>query len=105
MRTELGVIIGNELFSPQGVRISAAPSEEPRAVETYEPHRIHAPHLSTFEEITAHIATAVRLTRGLPPDEARRVRDVFHAASSMLMATTYLEKDDQAAFERALRNA
>ena len=58
---------------------------------------------SDIDQIVAHLGQAVRLAQNLSPADARRARDFMHAAYSMLSATTYLPSQDQARFERALR--
>ena len=63
---------------------------------------IDAP-MSDVDRIVSLLGQVVRLARGLTESDARRVRDFVHATSSMLTATTYLPEQDQARFERALR--
>jgi hypothetical protein len=59
--------------------------------------------ISDIDQIAAHLGQAVRLAQNLSPTDARRARDLMHAASAMMSATTYLEKSDQKLFERSLR--
>lgn len=56
------------------------------------------------DRIVALLGQAVRLAQSLSPADARRVRDIFHAAQGMLSATTYLDRNDQRLFERALKD-
>ncbi|UGA46134.1 hypothetical protein HU230_0008895 [Bradyrhizobium quebecense] len=55
------------------------------------------------DRIVGHLGQVVRLARNLSEGDARRVRAFVHAASSALLATTYLPKSDQALFEHSLR--
>jgi hypothetical protein len=55
------------------------------------------------EKIAAHLSQIIRVAQGLSESDARRARDLLHAASGLLMATTYLPKEDQAQLEQALR--
>jgi hypothetical protein len=59
--------------------------------------------ISDIDRIAAHLGQAVRLAQNLNPTDARRARDLGHAAQGMLSATTYLEKPEQALFEKSLR--
>jgi hypothetical protein len=58
---------------------------------------------SDIDRIAAALGQAVRLAQNLNPTDARRARDLMHAAQGMMSATTYLPADDQKFFERALR--
>jgi hypothetical protein len=62
----------------------------------------HVIDASDIDQIAAHLGQAVRLAQRLNPTDARRARDLMHAASGMLSATTYLPEPDQKLFERAL---
>ncbi|MGZ6316307.1 MAG: hypothetical protein ACXWNQ_03530 [Anaerolineales bacterium] len=59
--------------------------------------------MSDVDRIVSLLGQVVRLAQTLSPTDARRVRDFVHATESMLSATTYLPEQDQARFERALR--
>jgi hypothetical protein len=61
------------------------------------------PSTSDIDRIAAHLGQAVRLAQNLKPTDARRARDLVHAAQGALNASTYLPRDDQKLFERALR--
>jgi HK97 family phage prohead protease len=51
-----------------------------------------------------HLAQVARLAQGLQADvDRRRVRDLVHALSGLLMASTYLTGQDQERFQQALR--
>jgi hypothetical protein len=58
---------------------------------------------SDIDRIAAALGMAVRLAQKLNPTDARRARDLMHAAQGMLNATTYLPASDQKLFERSLR--
>jgi len=58
---------------------------------------------SQIDRVAEHLASVVRIARELSPADARRVRDLAHAAVGALSAFTYLPVDDQHAFEKALR--
>jgi hypothetical protein len=58
---------------------------------------------NVVDQIVVHLGEVVRLAQSLSPDDQRRVRDFCHATSSMLLATTYLPKNDQRLFETTLR--
>jgi len=62
-------------------------------------------YTSDVDQIVAHLAQVVRLAQGLSTTDARRVRELVHATSSTLWATTALSSDDQKLFERSLREA
>jgi hypothetical protein len=65
-------------------------------------HEIDTPS-SDIDRIAAHLGQAVRLAQQLSPTDARRARDLMHAAQGMLNASTYLPADDQKLFEKSLR--
>jgi hypothetical protein len=58
---------------------------------------------SEVDQIADHLAQVVKLAQTLSEADARRTRDLMHAASALLTATTYLSGPDQARLERALR--
>jgi hypothetical protein len=58
---------------------------------------------SDIERVAAALGLAVRLAQNLSPTDARRARDLMHAAQGAMSATTYLEKSDQKLFEKSLR--
>ena len=58
---------------------------------------------SDIERIAAHLGQAVRLAQTLSPTDARRARDLMHAAQGAMSASTYLEKPEQALFNKSLR--
>jgi hypothetical protein len=58
-----------------------------------------------IDQVTANLSEIVRLAQGVSPEDSRRIRDLVHAASSLLMASTYLPQTDQMKFEAALRNS
>jgi hypothetical protein len=64
---------------------------------------VESPHANPIDVIVRHLGEVVRLAQGLSETDARRARDFILAASSMLAATTYLPKNDQAIFESTLR--
>lgn len=68
-------------------------------------HVIDAPISDPVDLIVARLAEVIRLAQSLTPADARRVRDFVVATSATLSATTFLEKSDQRAFERSLRDA
>jgi hypothetical protein len=57
-----------------------------------------------IDRIVSLLSQVVLRAQSLSPEDQRRVRDLTHAASAMLMATTYLPKNDQRIFETALRD-
>ena len=65
-------------------------------------HEIVTPS-SDIDRIAAALGQAVRLAQNLNSTDARRARDLMHAAQGMMSATTYLEKSDQKLFEKSLR--
>ena len=75
------------------------PPTNPRA----DTHVINMP-MSDVDRIIVHLAEVIRLAQGLSPTDARRVRDLMHAAQAALTASTFLPEADQARFERALKN-
>jgi hypothetical protein len=58
---------------------------------------------SDIDRIAIHLGQAVRLAQNLSPADARRARDLMHAAQGMMSATTFLEKPEQALFNKSLR--
>jgi hypothetical protein len=61
---------------------------------------------TSVDQIVAALSQIVVMTQSLPENEdQRRVREFIRITSSMLGATTYLPKQDQRIFERALRDA
>lgn len=105
MRTQLGVIIGNELYNSQGLRINQPVSDTSRAVAVNDGGPSHAlqpaPLMDEIDEIVSLLARATKLAQGLSAADQRRVRDFFHA--SLLHATTSLPQEDQSRFQNALR--
>jgi hypothetical protein len=60
---------------------------------------------SDIDRVADHLAQVVRLAQALTSDvDRRRARDMLHAASGLLMASTYLPQADQDRFQKALRN-
>jgi|tagenome__1003787_1003787.scaffolds.fasta_scaffold20694482_3 hypothetical protein len=102
----LVLLIGDEIYTPQGTRIGGDRCSETRAVATaLDNCEIDPRSMGTVEEIVILLARAARLAQGLNADDARRARDFFEAARSLLHASTRLPADDQGLFEAALRNS
>ena len=58
---------------------------------------------SDIDRVADHLAQVARLAQALTSDvDRRRVRDLLHATSGLLLASTYLPKADQNRFQKAL---
>jgi hypothetical protein len=66
-------------------------------------HEVEVDTRSDIDKIASHLGQAVRLAQHLNPTDARRARDLMHAAQGAMSAMTYLPADDQKLFERSLR--
>jgi hypothetical protein len=97
----LGVVIDDELYSPQGHRLS--PSRAPAIVEPEPPRAVR--HLDPIDEFNAHLAQAIRVAQAMTEHDKRRASEFMEAARGMLTAVTRLKPDEQRRFEQALRNA
>ncbi len=83
-----------------------AVTEAPQsACQKTDTHVANASIGGEVDQIVALLGQVVQRAQNLSETDARRVRNIVHAAQGMLMATTYLEKPDQRAFERSLREA
>lgn len=103
-RTLVGYLVDDTLYSPAGTQIAppravAPPPEPRRRPEPVEMHR------DAVTEVADLLARVVRLAQTLHETDQRRVRELVHAASSTLSATTVLPPRDQQLFQRALRDA
>jgi hypothetical protein len=67
-------------------------------------HEVEVDTRSDIDRLAALLGQAVRLAQNLSPTDARRARDLMHAAQGMMSASTYLPADDQKLFEAALRD-
>lgn len=102
----LAVLIGGDLYTPQGMRIGGDRPSDTRAVATaHDNYVIDPPSIGGVEEIVALLARIVKVAQGLNESDARRAREFTEAARSALYATTRLDAADQRTFQNALRNA
>jgi len=107
MQSRVIGILGNDgLVSPDGEVISHR--ADPRAVavrqeRTKEPPR-QVIQMDPVDEVAGLLARVIHIAQTLNETDQRRVRDLTHAASSALSASTCLPRDDQRRFEQALRN-
>jgi hypothetical protein len=82
-------------------KLAVAVSNKPAVVSNPVPSK----PAGAIDQVATHLSEVIRLAQGLSEEDARRVRDLVHAASSVLLASTYLPVDDQRLFESALRTA
>ena len=111
----IATIIDGELFSPEGVRLS--PERESRAVAVAAPVPQPQPQrpqrqtaevvaLDPLDEVAELLARIIKIaTQQLRPGDQRRARELVHAASSALSASTVLDPSDQRRLNNALRNS
>lgn len=102
----LGVLIGGELYTSQGMRMGGDRTSETRAVATSEDiNLIELPSMDGVDEVVMMLARIVKLAQRLNATDQRRIREFVEAARATLFATTRLDSTDQQAFEAALRHA
>lgn len=133
MATQLGSFIGNQFYGATSgfvvVVEKPAPEPEPEPTPTPQSQELtvrsapasvsnhshvndmpaaeFSPYTSSeavLDRVAALLAEAVKLTQTLDHATQRRARELFHASSSLLVATTVLPATDQAKFQAALRN-
>jgi hypothetical protein len=105
----IATIEGDQIYYPQ----DALPVEPSRAVVRQAPPAIERRRSDRLVELTGDpideaaqlLARVAKIAQGLNATDQRRIRELVHATSSMLSATTVLPRDDQRRFERALREA
>jgi hypothetical protein len=68
-------------------------------------HQVANPSMDEVDHVVTLLGEVVMRAQSMSPDDLRRVRDFVHAASAVLMSTTYLPRDDQVIFETALRTS
>ena len=102
----LAVLVGGELYTPQGIGIGGDRSSDTRAIATAHDNYVIDPRsMGGVDEIVGLLARVVKLAQTLNANDARRAREIMEAAKSAIYATTRLDRDDQQAFEMALRQA
>jgi transcriptional regulator of met regulon len=80
--------------------------EAERAIAARKLAVVSKPAGGAIDMVATHLSEVVRLAQGLTEEDSRRrIRDLVHATSSVLLASTYLPADDQRLFESALRTA
>lgn len=107
----LGMVVGDKLIAGSGSGfLPPDPEPEPttRAVALREADRDDVMMPETPEElidgIVLRLADIAKTAQSLSPPDQRRVRELLHATTSLLAATTVLPHDDQARFQNALRS-
>lgn len=93
---------GEMITPPRAVAVTEACTSEPPKNDHRREQRVEQMR-DPLDEIASMLARTVRLARDLDEGDARRVRNLVQACSAALTATTYLPRDDQRRFERALR--
>lgn len=106
MTQVIAIIRDGAVHDAHGMPISA-PREPSRAVAAPErqTRQVIEPIRDPVDEVAALLARVTRLAQQMNAADQRRCRDLVHAASAVLNASTCLPRDDQRLFEAALRNA
>jgi hypothetical protein len=99
----LVAIVENGVWTTIDVVQQPAPASHHVNQKNDSHHEVEVDTRSDIDKIASHLGQAVRLAQNLSPADARRARDLMHAAQGMLNASTYLEKPEQALFNKALR--
>jgi hypothetical protein len=81
------------------------PQPQPQPRLQPQQQQVAAPTKLDFDEMVRAVTAILAQTRSMSRHDQERIRDVFHAASSLLSAQTRCEVADQQFFEKELRDA
>jgi hypothetical protein len=98
MMRNIAVIVDGVWMQPQF-------NDDHRAVSARNDSNVANSSTCEVDQIVSLLGQVIRRAQSLSDQDQRRVRDFVQATQSMLTATTYLPKSDQATFEAALRSS